>query len=142
MRDCRFGANRRYDATTMLKRPLWSGPSFTITTKSNDATAGAFIHPLQNRTFTLREAARLQSFPDRYVFVGSDSQIRELIGNAVPPLVAERIAAAIAPEVVEATGKELSIQKRWPRTVLEPVSDLDLLLGVGRGRDGQLSLLT
>lgn len=107
IRGTRFAKIRRYDATTMLKRPEWDGPSYTITTKFNDATAGAFIHPLQDRTFTLREGARLQSFADRFRFFGSDASIRKQIGNAVPPLLAERIARAIAPEVFQASGSDV-----------------------------------
>ena len=103
----RFTKIRSYDATTMLKRPEWDGPSYTITTKFNDATAGAFIHPLQDRTFSLREGARLQSFPDRFRFAGSDASIRKQIGNAVPPLLAERLARAIAPEVFADAGCDL-----------------------------------
>jgi DNA (cytosine-5)-methyltransferase 1 len=131
IRQRRFSRIRDYDATTMLKRPLWNKPSYTITTKSNDATAGAFIHPLADRTFSLREVARLQSFPDRYRFLGSDSQIREQIGNAVPPLLAEQIARAIAPEVLEAGGYSASLIKTVSRVEFQASHDVDELLGVG-----------
>jgi DNA (cytosine-5)-methyltransferase 1 len=104
IRNKRFAKIRSYDATTMFKRGFWDKPSHTITTKSNDATAGAFIHPLQDRTFSLREAARLQAFPDRFLFHGTDSQIRTLIGNSVPPLLGEAICRAIAPEIFDAAG--------------------------------------
>jgi DNA (cytosine-5)-methyltransferase 1 len=130
MRNQRFSKIRAYDATTMMKRPFWDSPSYTITTKSNDATAGAFIHPQQNRTLTLREAARLQSFPDNYKFVGSDSQIRELIGNAVPPLLAEQLALAIAPEVCEASEKVLPTTRKIRRVTFEPSTELETLLGL------------
>jgi len=80
-------------------------PAYTITTKFNEATTGAFIHPLQPRTLTLREAARLQSFPDRFVFVGTQSQIRHQIGNAVPPILARSIAEAILPPVMRETTR-------------------------------------
>lgn len=93
----RYENIREYDATTVLKRIHPDDSSYTIGTKFYDATAGAYIHPTENRTFSLREAARLQSFKDKFVFKGSDAQIREQIGNAVPPLLAKRIAEAILP---------------------------------------------
>lgn len=56
-----------------------------------------FIHydPNQQRTITVREAARLQSFPDDYEFIGSKGNAYQMIGNAVPPLLAKAIAVAI-----------------------------------------------
>lgn len=96
----RFQKIRPYDATTLLKRLRGDLPTYTITTKFNEATTGAFIHPWQNRTLSLREAARIQSFPDRIAFAGSVSQARHQIGNAVPVLLARAIAEAIYADVV------------------------------------------
>lgn len=53
------------------------------------------IHPVQHRGLSVREAARLQSFPDDFEFKGSLMQIQQQIGNAVPPLLAEAIFAQI-----------------------------------------------
>ncbi|HEY9248000.1 MAG TPA: DNA cytosine methyltransferase, partial [Rariglobus sp.] len=89
-----------YDATTLLKRLRADLPSYTVTTKFNEATTGAFIHPTQARTITLREAARLQTFPDRFVFEGTAAEIRRQIGNAVPPLLARCLGEAILPAVM------------------------------------------
>ena len=61
--------------------------------------ANSFVHPLDNRGITPREAARLQSFPDTYRFLGSFGIQFEQIGNAVPPLLAEVIASAILEEI-------------------------------------------
>jgi len=54
-----------------------------------------FIHPTQNRTISVREAARLQSFPDSFVFLGGRAHQFRQIGNAVPPLLAKAIAKKI-----------------------------------------------
>ncbi|MBW1675728.1 MAG: DNA (cytosine-5-)-methyltransferase [Deltaproteobacteria bacterium] len=61
--------------------------------------ANSFIHPRDNRGITPREAARLQSFPDNYRFLGSFGLQFEQIGNAVPPLLAEVIGNAIMEEL-------------------------------------------
>ena len=62
-----------------------------------------FIHydPTQQRTITVREAARLQSFPDDFDFVGNRGNAYQMIGNAVPPLLAKAIAMAIAELIKE-----------------------------------------
>jgi DNA (cytosine-5)-methyltransferase 1 len=54
-----------------------------------------FIHPVQNRSFTPREAARVQTFPDWFVFPEARTHAFRLIGNAVPPLIAEAVGCAI-----------------------------------------------
>jgi DNA (cytosine-5)-methyltransferase 1 len=100
----RFKRIRRYDATTILKRLKPDAPSYTITTKFNEATTGAFIHPKDARTISLREAARLQSFKDTFVFSGSASQIRQQVGNAVPPLLAQAVGEAMYPLVMKDIG--------------------------------------
>jgi DNA (cytosine-5)-methyltransferase 1 len=66
-------------------RMKWTDVAPTLTTGCTDITRGRFAHPAQNRAITLREAARLQSFPDSYVFYGNASQVAMQIGNAVPP---------------------------------------------------------
>ncbi|MBN9335198.1 DNA cytosine methyltransferase [Devosia sp.] len=63
----------------------WSGQAPTLTTGCDDLTRGRFAHPEQHRAISLREAARLQSFPDDYAFKGRGKQIATQIGNAVPP---------------------------------------------------------
>ena len=67
-------------------------PSNTLTTGCTNFTKGRFAHPTANRAITPREAARLQTFPDSYVFKGSYDQISTQIGNAVPVKFAEAFA--------------------------------------------------
>jgi DNA (cytosine-5)-methyltransferase 1 len=58
------------------------------------------VHPTQNRTITVREAARLQGFPDTFVFVGKHlSKQYEQVGNAVPPPLAAAIARTVRAHV-------------------------------------------
>lgn len=88
---------RRYRADIFddkYKRLEENGLSRTIT--AHIAKDGYwYIHPRDNRTLTVREAARLQTFPDRYRFAGPPSAAFRQIGNAVPPYVGEQLGIAI-----------------------------------------------
>ena len=70
-------------------------PSTTLTVNFVHPASNRCIHPYQDRALTPREGARIQGFPDRFEFIGNRSQIVKQIGNAVPPLVGQRIAEAI-----------------------------------------------
>ena len=85
---------RRTDHTKRYGRTPWSEISSTILTKC-DPHWGAFFHPEQDRAFTVREAARIQSFPDRYEFVGAMAEQYAQVGNAVPPMLAAAVGASL-----------------------------------------------
>ena len=71
-------------------------PADTITGNCGCVSApGRFIHPIQNRAISIREAARLQSFPDNYRFCGTTRDKYKQVGNAVPPLLAYAVAKSI-----------------------------------------------
>lgn len=82
--------------TTCYGRMLPEQPSYTINTYFNRPNVGCNIHYSENRLITIREALRLQSFPDNYVLVSSSKQGKSLIvGNAVPPLLAKVMASTL-----------------------------------------------
>ncbi|MEG1835900.1 MAG: DNA cytosine methyltransferase [Oscillospiraceae bacterium] len=70
----------------------WDRPSTTITRNFACPSSSRCVHPRDSRALTIREGARLQSFPDDYKFYGSDGMKRLEIGNAVPPLLSIQIA--------------------------------------------------
>jgi DNA (cytosine-5)-methyltransferase 1 len=90
---------QRYSAenfTDKYKRLDWKELSRTIT--AHIAKDGYwYIHPEQHRTLTVREAARIQTFPDRFRFAGTRSDAFRQIGNAVPPVLGAAAASALAP---------------------------------------------
>lgn len=74
--------------STYYGRLRWDRPCYTISTYFNRPGNGCFIHPSANRLITIREAARLQSFPDAYRFYGRGRARYLQVGNAVPPILA------------------------------------------------------
>lgn len=84
---------------TTWGRLKWNETSPTIDTRFDAASNGTNNHPFLNRAITPREAARIQSFDDKFIFYGSKIHIRKQIGNAVPPLMAEAIADHILKEL-------------------------------------------
>lgn len=87
--------NKNHRHLDVYGRMAWDQPSATITARFDSFSRGRFGHPVLNRTITLREGARLQSFPDTFIFYGTKVQIAKQIGNAVPPLFAKAIAENI-----------------------------------------------
>ena len=79
------------------KKCPWNDASCTI--KENHG--GVNIHPVESRVITVREMARLQSFPDDFIFKGPKSKQMVQVGNAVPPLLAKAIGLSIKKSLEE-----------------------------------------
>ncbi len=82
---------KRGGAPCGIRRLEADAPSKAIT----GAAVHEFIHPVENRTLTVRECARVQTFPDSFEFSGSRRERAQLIGNAVPPRLAEVVATSL-----------------------------------------------
>lgn len=83
---------KKSGGTDLFGRLWWDRPSVTIRTEFFKPEKGRYLHPTANRPISHREAARLMSFPDDFVFVGSKIDIARQIGNAVPPVFASMLA--------------------------------------------------
>lgn len=86
----------------------WDRPAGTITTKCNSFTRGRFAHPSEHRNISMREAARIQSFPDSFVFEGDKVSVAHQIGNAVPPALAYHLGVAM---IQSLTGNTSGIKR-------------------------------
>lgn len=95
----RYWGMRRTDSTNLLGRLDANLPAYTITTQFNNVTTGCFTHPVEDRSLSVREGARTQTFRDTYEFEGSLHSRCRQIGNAVPPLLAQVLAHAIAGQI-------------------------------------------
>lgn len=85
----------RSEATDVWGRMHWDKPANTLRTALLNASKGRYIHPEQNRVMTLREAARLQSIPDHWQFMGTPYQVARQIGNGVPLVLGRLVARAV-----------------------------------------------
>lgn len=86
--------------TDLFGRLQWNVPSVTIRTEFFKPEKGRYLHPEAHRPITHREAARIQCFPDDFVFKGSKIEIAKQIGNAVPVKLAYVIAKAVKQMIV------------------------------------------
>lgn len=81
--------------TDVWGRMAWDRPSNTLRTCLQNASKGRYIHPVENRVISLREAARLQTIPDDWLFEGTATQVSRQIGNGVPPLLSIAVATSV-----------------------------------------------
>ena len=93
---------RKSDHTRRYGRLRKDGLCSTILTKC-DPHWGSFFHPTQDRVISVREAARIQSFPDRHCFEGTLTQQYAQVGNAVPPLIAEALGKTLV-DMIDKNG--------------------------------------
>lgn len=111
---------RRYRSDTFVdkyKRLAWDDLSRTIT--AHIAKDGYwYIHPEENRTLTVREAARIQTFPDHFRFSGTRSDAFRQIGNAVPPLLARSVATCLNPLSSSPCGSPVVLSNDVLRTTI------------------------
>ena len=94
-------------------RLRWDMPAPTLTTRCTSLSNGRYGHPEQHRAISAREAAALQSFDDSYVFYGTLGAVAAQIGNAVPPVLAERFGAAFVATVGNLTGPKNKPMRRF-----------------------------
>lgn len=117
--------------STYYGRLRADSPSYTISTYFPRPGNGCHLHydPSQNRTLTFREAARLQSFPDSFVFEGGNGAVATQIGNAVPPLVGFSIAnaAQVRGQAVDlfAGAGGLALGLKWAGWEIIASNDID-----------------
>ncbi len=89
---------RRGGAPSGLRRLIAMEPSKAIT----GGALREFVHPVEDRPLTIRECSRLQTFPDNFEFAGTQGEKMQMIGNAVPPRLAEAIARNLLSDLSEA----------------------------------------
>lgn len=90
---CHSGGHKGH--TDVYGRMYWDRPAPTLTCKCHSISNGRYAHPEQDRAISLREAAAIQTFPDDYIFYGSNTAIAAQIGNAVPVLLGKAIGEHI-----------------------------------------------
>jgi DNA (cytosine-5)-methyltransferase 1 len=89
--------NKKTGTTDVFGRLWWDRPAYTIRTEFYKPEKGRYLHPSEHRPITVREAARCMSFPDDFQLPIDQSMtsVARQVGNAVPPLLASRIASAV-----------------------------------------------
>lgn len=127
---------KRGGAPSGIKRLHGDLQSLTIT----GAASREFIHPEHNRPLTIRECARIQSFPDRYHFFGNAASVMQQIGNAVPPTAAAIFARHLQElEGSFGSGSQITRQIRSPRLLGYRLTESTGMSGALKNTDSLLS---
>lgn len=116
---CLERVNGFYDVYGRLS---WDKPAITITHYARNPASGRYTHPIQDRGLTAREAARLQSFPDGFLFEGKSDDIYRQIGEAVPPLLSCGVAVNVLIEYLSTEPTNAQIQAGM-KSIELPVSN-------------------
>jgi DNA (cytosine-5)-methyltransferase 1 len=112
---------KKSGGTDLFGRLWWDRPAFTVRTEFFKPEKGRYLHPVQDRPVTHREAARFQSFPDNFKFVGSKISVARQIGNAVPPLLAASVARCVYALFGQQETEQLeAVRKTRDRTLENP----------------------
>jgi DNA (cytosine-5)-methyltransferase 1 len=128
-----------------VRRLLPNQPSKAIT----GGALSEFIHPRNDRNLTLRECARIQTFPDDFEFCGTVAEQAQLIGNAVPPILAKAIARSLSTDMESAvrqrkTGVLLSFVPTLSEGMSPVLARIDRLVQTtfeqGRGAQQELDV--
>lgn len=90
-------------------RIIFHLPSNTVTTGCNNPSKGRFVHPWLNHGITLRHAARLQSFPDSFIFTGNTTEQARQIGNAVPFLLGTTLINSIKMQLESTSALKIAV---------------------------------
>jgi DNA (cytosine-5)-methyltransferase 1 len=109
--------------TDLFGRLWWDRPSVTIRTEFFKPEKGRYLHPSEHRPISHREAARIQSFPDSFVFRGSKTEIAKQIGNAVPPILAYHLAYEVA---MSLAGRRTTSDMARAARVLQRIPQSDI----------------
>jgi len=105
--------------TDLFGRLWWDKPSVTIRTEFYKPEKGRYLHPVENRPITHREAARLQGFQDNFTFIGKKIEVGIQIGNAVPPPLAYQIGIATLKEIKKWYRKQKNKRRTKVRAINE-----------------------
>lgn len=111
----------RKDHTRRYRRMTWDGVPRSIITRFRDPKSGEYTHPEQDRTISIREAARIQGFPDWFSFAGPNTSKYTQVGNAVPVPLARAIASEVRACLLGQDGRERLIDpfRRKPLAALD-----------------------